>query len=121
MPWVDEEKCTGCMTCYERCPAGAIEPARHAVCIVDADCIRCGVCHEVCPVGAVRHDGERIPSVVEDNMAWVKKIASHDHFSDGPMTDALLERLKRHFNGRKKIAEQTLLRIETLQKEWSSP
>lgn len=50
---VDLEKCTGCGTCEEGCPAEAIkvedEKAR-----VDAEtCVDCGTCIEECPETAI--------------------------------------------------------------------
>jgi Pyruvate/2-oxoacid:ferredoxin oxidoreductase delta subunit len=49
---VAEENCTGCESCVERCPVGAIvveETAR-----VDAEkCLGCGLCASGCPAGAI--------------------------------------------------------------------
>ncbi len=76
MPWVDQKKCTSCGTCVEACPVGAIVlDDQNLACIDQAACIRCGKCHDVCPVGAVRHDSERIPQEVVENLRWVKRPA----------------------------------------------
>jgi Pyruvate/2-oxoacid:ferredoxin oxidoreductase delta subunit len=50
---VDEEACSACEACLDRCPVGAIrleETAR-----VDRDkCLGCGLCATACPTGAIR-------------------------------------------------------------------
>jgi ferredoxin len=50
---VDKDKCTGCGTCVDECPAAAIvlndEKAK-----VDADlCVDCESCVDVCPSEAI--------------------------------------------------------------------
>jgi ferredoxin len=50
---VNKEKCTGCETCVDECPAAAItienEKAK-----VDKDlCVDCGNCVDVCPSEAI--------------------------------------------------------------------
>lgn len=59
--WVDENRCTGCTTCYEDCPYGAISmvpraepsPLSEFVARVDPDrCVSCGICAASCaPMG----------------------------------------------------------------------
>jgi Fe-S-cluster-containing hydrogenase component 2 len=53
---VDKEKCTGCETCVDECPAAAItienEKAK-----VDAElCVDCGSCVDVCPSEAITQE-----------------------------------------------------------------
>jgi Fe-S-cluster-containing hydrogenase component 2 len=49
---VDADLCTGCGTCEERCPVGAITV--DDVSVVDTEkCIGCGVCYPTCPSGAI--------------------------------------------------------------------
>ena len=56
MPWVDEEKCTGCGICVEECPVDVISlsagqagmEGEKAEINMD-ECIHCGVCRDVCP------------------------------------------------------------------------
>ncbi|MHC4266269.1 MAG: indolepyruvate ferredoxin oxidoreductase subunit alpha [Planctomycetota bacterium] len=50
---VDNEKCTGCETCVDECPADAISMAEEKA-VIDADtCIDCAACVDVCPVEAI--------------------------------------------------------------------
>ena len=58
---MDEEECTACEICLERCPVGAIEVEDIAV--VDRDkCLGCGLCGTGCPTEAIhlflREDSE---------------------------------------------------------------
>jgi uncharacterized protein (DUF362 family)/ferredoxin len=45
----DAEKCTGCATCRENCPVGAIEMRDHKPSFDYNACIRCYCCQELCP------------------------------------------------------------------------
>jgi len=47
---LDEEKCTRCGRCLQKCPMN-IEKLEDIG--VSTDCIRCGVCVEECPTGAL--------------------------------------------------------------------
>lgn len=49
---IDSEKCTGCMSCQNVCPAGCIMDANPPF-IDPAHCIRCGNCLQACPAEAV--------------------------------------------------------------------
>ncbi|NLL10414.1 MAG: 4Fe-4S binding protein [Methanomicrobiales archaeon] len=49
----DKDKCTGCETCVDECPAAAITMENDkAVVIVDL-CVDCGSCVDVCPAEAI--------------------------------------------------------------------
>lgn len=49
---VDEEKCTGCASCVEVCPVGAISV--NSVAHVDTNtCVDCGTCVDECPHGVI--------------------------------------------------------------------
>jgi len=51
---VDKEKCTGCETCVDICPAAAIE-MDGSTAVVDADlCVDCESCVDECPSEAIR-------------------------------------------------------------------
>jgi ferredoxin/predicted transcriptional regulator len=73
---VDEEICTACETCVDRCPMGAItvEDTAH----VDRDlCIGCGVCAVTCEVEAIRTYKKDEPSQFipePDYMSSIMKI-----------------------------------------------
>lgn len=50
---VDTEKCTGCETCVDECPASSIT-LKNEKAVVDKDlCVDCGSCVDVCPSEAI--------------------------------------------------------------------
>jgi len=104
--------CTGCGTCVEECPVGAMSMQDGVAAINDDECIRCGKCHDVCPEEAVRHDSERIPQEIEANLQWARNLMGK--FDTHEEKTALLDRLKRHFKMQVKVAQQTLERIDSL-------
>lgn len=66
--WVDEQRCTGCSTCYEDCPFDAISmvvreppsPLSLTVARVDPDlCVSCGICAGSCAPMGVGPPGRR--------------------------------------------------------------
>lgn len=110
MPWVNVELCNGCGTCVEECPVGAIELTADGFAEIDeAECIRCGRCHDACPQQAVRHDGERTPQDVAENLRWVRKLLGH--FKRPEDQSAFMDRMVRFFNKQKKVSERTLAAI----------
>lgn len=68
----DPEECTGCGTCIENCPYGAIELVDDKI-IIKSNCNACGACVEDCPadclevVGAVKDKAD----VSEFKNVWV--------------------------------------------------
>ena len=114
MPWVNQQMCTGCGTCVEECPVGAIALDEQDRATIDQqECIRCGKCHDVCPEEAVRHDSERIPQEVEANLQWVRNLMGR--FETDEDKQALVERMVRFFNKERMVAEQTIERLRSPQ------
>jgi Pyruvate/2-oxoacid:ferredoxin oxidoreductase delta subunit/DNA-binding MarR family transcriptional regulator len=50
---VDEDLCTGCETCVERCPLHFISMDGDVACVDSERCIGCGVCTVTCPADAI--------------------------------------------------------------------
>ena len=67
MPWIDEEKCTGCGVCIRECPANAISMKEGKAEIDMEKCIRCGKCHDACPINAILLNGENSENKEADN------------------------------------------------------
>ncbi len=68
---VDEEACTACGVCLDRCQAKAIDMADTAQ--VNKRCIGCGLCVSTCPVSAitmVRREESELPVVPSDEKDW---------------------------------------------------
>lgn len=72
MPWIDKNMCIGCAICVKECPVNAISIKNRKAEIDMKKCIRCGKCHEVCPQEAVRHDSEKIPFEVAENLKEIE-------------------------------------------------
>jgi NAD-dependent dihydropyrimidine dehydrogenase PreA subunit len=52
----DEERCNGCLTCYEVCPVGCCLPDPEGKKILPPDgerCVACSACVLQCPEGAL--------------------------------------------------------------------
>ena len=60
-PKVDPERCTGCGTCVQSCPMGAID---QDIVNVPGTCIKCQACIRACPAGARYFDDEAFLSHV---------------------------------------------------------
>ena len=112
MPWVKQEMCTGCSICVDECPVSAMSVDDGKASIDEKNCIRCGHCHDVCPEEAVRHDSERIPEEIEANLQWTRQLLRH--FDTDEEKRGLIERMKRYFTKEKKVAEQTIERLNSL-------
>jgi len=75
---VDQEKCSGCQTCVDRCSFGAIEMVKvpgskkMKAKITEADCYGCGVCVVGCPQKAIRFDLIRPPEHIPPASAAIK-------------------------------------------------
>jgi len=110
MPWIKQDMCTGCSLCVKECPVDAIALNAEGLAEIDeVECIRCGRCHDVCPQDAVRHDGERIPQEVTENLRWVRQLLGHFH--EPKEQSDFMERMVRFFNKQQKVSERTLAAI----------
>lgn len=113
---MDKEKCTGCRICIEKCPVNVISMENEKAEINMDECIHCGICHDVCPQEAVRHDSERIPEDIKANVEMTKRYMEEceKYLGDAKEKKKCLERMKKHFNREKLVAEKTLVEIEKL-------
>mgnify|MGYP001472062689 FL=1 len=50
---VDKDKCTGCETCVDECPATAITMENEKAVVNNELCVDCGSCVDVCPAEAI--------------------------------------------------------------------
>jgi Fe-S-cluster-containing hydrogenase component 2 len=50
---VDKEKCDGCGTCQDNCPAEAIRIEDDKAVVNNENCIDCNACEEQCPQKAI--------------------------------------------------------------------
>lgn len=116
MPWIDKDKCTGCENCVEECPVNTISIINETAEIDMENCIRCGICHEVCPEDAVRHDSEKIPDRVEENVTETKKFMSdcEKYLKSAEEGQKCLKRMIKHYNNEIVIAQKILEELESL-------
>lgn len=55
LPEIDIEKCTGCGSCVEYCPTGAVKIDKGKAIVVKPEaCSYCTECEAICPSGAIR-------------------------------------------------------------------
>ncbi len=116
MPWIDKEMCTGCRICIEECPVETIYMGDETAEINMDNCIHCGTCHEVCPEDAVRHDSEKLPDRVAENVKETKKFMSdcEKYLKNAEESQKCLNRMIKHYNNQRIIAQKTLDELETL-------
>ena len=81
------------------------------------NCIRCGICHSACAAEAVRHDIEKIPEIVRINVEMTKRFMEDcvKYLGSEEEKNKCLERMIKHFNKERIIAENTMKRLEELQ------
>lgn len=118
MPWIDKNECVGCSICVEECPVDTIYmDNEHAEINMD-NCIHCGICHDVCPENAVKHDSEKIPDEVEANIVKTKEFmnACAKYLADEKEKQKCLNRMIKHFNKEKVVAEKTLEKLQMIKK-----
>jgi ferredoxin len=116
MPWVDIDKCIGCGICVDECPIDTIFIEDDTAVIDMSGCIHCGKCHDVCPEDAVRHDSEKAPARVKANIEETIKFmdACEKYLEDKSERQKCLNRMKKHFNNEKAIAEKTLEELKKI-------
>ncbi len=112
MPWIDENKCVGCGICIRECPVDAISMKEGKAKINMEKCIRCGKCHDICPQEAVRHDSEKIPLEIKENLEKTKKLI--ENFDTKEKKKAFLERMIKHYKKEKTVAEETIEKIKKI-------
>jgi len=61
---IDETLCTGCGTCVQDCPQGAIVLVNGHAYISSDRCTMCGVCAETCPSGAIQWTDVVLPATI---------------------------------------------------------
>jgi len=116
MPWVDDDDCVGCGLCVDNCPVGTISLEEGKAVINMGGCIRCGTCHDICQREAVKHDSEKIPEEVANNIEYSKRLmdACAQHLGSADESQKCLNRLIKHYNKDKTVAEQTLQELMAL-------
>ena len=68
-PKVKGPRCTGCETCIEWCPQGAITLLNEKARIDSGKCIGCGECLSVCPEGAIQVQWDNDTALFQKKMA----------------------------------------------------
>jgi len=75
---VNQEICTGCETCVDRCQVHAIQMEADRASVIKGTCVGCGLCVSSCPTGAlslVHKKPEEAPPIFLDSMALIQTIA----------------------------------------------
>ena len=116
MPWINVEDCNGCGICVEQCPVNTIAMKNEEAEIDMDGCIRCGICHDICPQDAVKHDSEKVPEIIDMNVVMTKKNVElcAQYLGNEQEGIKCLNRMIKHFNRKKMIAERTLEALEKL-------
>jgi hypothetical protein len=68
-PFVDSERCTQCLTCFEYCIHGAIKRKGEEVIIVKKVCTGCAGCMSVCPEKAIKFSWDAASSEIQKGIA----------------------------------------------------
>lgn len=94
MPRRDEQLCTGCGACYERCSSGATKltdvKEQRTVTVDGFNCIYCGRCAETCPelALALSFEGQEMP---KDEQELVERAHLNRYAEEkAPTTDTTL-------------------------------
>jgi ferredoxin len=116
MPWIHSEQCTGCTVCMQNCPADAIGIENHILVIDPSVCIRCGICHDICPQNAVRHDKEKVPENVEQNIRQFIDLQQHPYYADHPEKLAgLTRRMINYYSCLEETVRRTLVELRCIE------
>ncbi len=119
MPWINEEKCTGCEICIDECPVDTIK-MHESVAVIDMEnCIRCAVCHEVCPQDAVEHDSDKVDEWIKEKVDKAKWAVGEcaKYFGDEEQATGCLKKLVRHYKREITIAEETIQLLNAIIEE----
>jgi uncharacterized Fe-S center protein len=119
MLWVDKNECVDCSICVEGCPVDTIYmDNEHAEINMD-NCIHCGICHDLYPENVVKHDSEKIPDEVEANIAKTKEFMNTcaKYLGNAKEKQKCLNRMIKHFNKEKIVAEKTLEKLQMFKKK----
>jgi ferredoxin len=116
MPWVDSDMCIGCGVCVEECPVDTIVMENDVAEIHMDECIHCGKCHDACEQEAVRHDSEKIPDEIKANVEETKDFmeACEKYLGGMQEQQKCLNRMIKHFNKERMVAEKTIEELELL-------
>ena len=116
MPWINIEDCNGCGICVQECPVNTIAMKEEEAEIDMEGCIRCGICHDACPQDTVKHDSEKVPQIIDMNVEITKKNMAlcAKYLGNEQERMKCLNRMIKHFNREKIIAEKTLEELEKL-------
>ncbi len=68
-PYVDDGRCTQCLTCFEYCIHDAIKKDKDKVRIDMKICTGCAGCMSVCPEGAIRFSWDAVSSELQKGIA----------------------------------------------------
>ena len=68
-PYIDEDRCTACLTCFEYCIHGAIKKKGTSVAIDKKICTGCAGCMAVCPERAIKFSWDAASSDIQKGIA----------------------------------------------------
>jgi len=98
LPRRDDDKCTGCGACYERCSSGATKLTdvgdQRTIRVDGYNCIFCGRCADVCPEKALALTFEGFPAP-KDEQELVSRIDLNRYAGEQPPTEDTTLKLQR--------------------------
>jgi len=83
------------------------------------DCMGCGICIEKCPENTIKHDSEKIPEEVNANVSVTKGFMDDcaKYLGNPEEKQKCLNRMIKHFNKDKIVAEKTLEELQKMKAE----